>query len=102
MRKLGIIKKGVPVIVAPQKVEAFQVIERIAKQQSAPMVVVGKDFQYRLNSSSLDGQDMSIWNSSWEKAEQVDLESIDLHIPLLGRHQIENAATAYRSAPNPQ
>ncbi|HSQ25731.1 MAG TPA: cyanophycin synthetase, partial [Anaerolineales bacterium] len=74
--------------------EAFQVIERIAIQQSAPMVVVGKDFQYRLNSSSLEGQDMSVWNTSRGKTEQ-GLESIDLHIPLLGRHQIENAATAY-------
>ncbi|HSQ26388.1 MAG TPA: Mur ligase family protein, partial [Anaerolineales bacterium] len=62
--KAGIIKKGVPLIVAPQKFEAFQVIERIAIQQSAPMVVVGKDFQYRLNSSSLEGQDMSVWNTS--------------------------------------
>ncbi len=89
--KAGIIKAGVPVVIAPQKIAAFQVIQRMAIQQSAPLVVVGRDYSYRLNSSSLDGQDFSIWNPT----SPVDNQVIDLHIPLLGRHQIENAATAY-------
>ncbi len=89
--KAGIIKSGVPVVVAPQKVEAFQVIERIAMLHSAPLVAVGKDYQYRLDSFSLDGQDLSVWNTASQSEDAV----VDLHIPLLGRHQIENAATAF-------
>lgn len=89
--KAGIIKEGIPVVVAPQKVEAFQVIERTALQKSSPLVVVGKDYQYRLNSFSLDGQNFSVWHT----APQAKGEMIDLMIPLLGRHQVENAATAF-------
>ncbi len=89
--KAGIIKPGVPVVVAPQKVEAFQVIERTAMQKSAPMVVVGRDYQYRLNAYTLDGQEMSVWRSDLPAENEI----IDLCIPLLGRHQVENAATAY-------
>lgn len=89
--KAGIIKPGIPVVVAPQKVEAFQVIERTALQKSSPLVVVGRDYQYRLNSFSLDGQNLSVW----QPHSQAKGEVVDLHIPLLGRHQVENAATAY-------
>lgn len=89
--KAGIIKPGVPVVVAPQKVEAFQVIERTARQKSAPLSAVGRDYQYRLNAYTLDGQEMSIWRSDL----QAENEKVDLYIPLLGRHQVENAATAY-------
>lgn len=89
--KAGIIKPGTPVVVAPQKSAALQVIEQVAQQLSSPMVLVGKDYQYRLNSYSLDGQEISIWPSG-KKAQE---ETIDLYLPLLGQHQVENAATAY-------
>lgn len=89
--KAGIIKSGVPVVIAPQKVDAFQMIERTATAKAAPLVVVGRDYLYRLNSFSLDGQDLSVWRAD----QQEESEIAELRIPLLGRHQVENAATAY-------
>ena len=41
--KGGIIKNGVPVILAPQKNEARLTIEKIADERNAPLVQVGRD-----------------------------------------------------------
>jgi dihydrofolate synthase/folylpolyglutamate synthase len=80
--KAGIIKPGVPVVSAPQKDEALEVLVRIAKERNAPFTLVGRDITYKPLSHSLDGQTLQILN-------------LILEIPLLGIHQIENAATAY-------
>src|SRR5215216_771270 len=58
--KAGIIKKGVPVVSAPQTEEAFQVVERIAKEKDCPFILVGKDVKFERLESSLDGQEVSI------------------------------------------
>jgi dihydrofolate synthase / folylpolyglutamate synthase len=80
--KAGIIKPGVPVVSAPQKDEALEVLVRIAKQRNAPFTLVGRDITFKPLSHSLDGQTLHI-------------SDLLLNIPLLGIHQIENAATAY-------
>jgi len=80
--KAGIIKPGVPVVSSPQKDEAFEALERVAKEKGAALTLVGKDVTFELVESSLDGQEFRIQNS-------------EFRIPLLGAHQIENAATAY-------
>ncbi len=87
--KAGIIKPGTPVVLAPQKEEARAVIEEIAIERSAPLVELGRDFDFSPVHQSLDGQSFSIW----KHAEHT--RSVDLEIPLLGLHQVENAATAY-------
>ena len=84
--KAGIIKRGVPVVSAPQTEEAFQVVERIAKEKDCPFILVGKDVKFERLESSLDGQEVSIRDQQ---------SAIRLKIPLLGSHQIENAAIAY-------
>jgi dihydrofolate synthase/folylpolyglutamate synthase len=80
--KAGIIKHGVPVVSSPQKDEALEVLERVAKLMNSELTLVGRDVKFELVKSSLDGQKFIIHHSSFI-------------IPLLGSHQVENAATAY-------
>jgi dihydrofolate synthase/folylpolyglutamate synthase len=82
--KAGIIKVGVPVVSSPQKPDAIEVLERVAREKNAPLTIVGKDVTFELVSSSLDGQQFRIQNSREA-----------FRIPLLGSHQLTNAATAY-------
>ena len=44
--KAGIIKEATPVVSSPQKEEALQVLERIAKERHAPLTLVGRDVFY--------------------------------------------------------
>ena len=84
--KAGIIKEGIPVVSAPQTDEALQVLERIAKERNSPLILVGKDVKFERLKSSLDGQELAV---SYQQS------AVSLKIPLLGEHQIENAAIAY-------
>jgi dihydrofolate synthase/folylpolyglutamate synthase len=80
--KAGIIKEGVPVVSSPQKDEALVVLERVAAERHAPLTLVGRDVPFRAGAHSLDGQTLSVGG-------------VTLDIPLLGSHQVVNAATAY-------
>lgn len=78
--KAGIIKKGCPVVTAPQPPEAMEVISRIASEKNAPLYQaepVTDGVQEKTGSSFLVG-------------------SQPLSIRLLGEHQMENAAAAWR------
>ena len=91
--KAGIIKPGVPVVSSPQKDEALQILERIAKDRNCPFFLVGKDINVERLTSSLDGQTLRL--SSFIFPLSTPPHGLDLTIPLLGAHQVENAATAY-------
>ena len=102
--KAGIIKPNVPVVLAPQKDEARLVIERIAAERDAPLVQVGRDYLFAQVSRSLSsGQSLLVWPASEQDLLDKYIESggfeewepARLQIPLLGYHQVENAATAY-------
>lgn len=101
--KAGIIKPGVPVVLAPQKDEARLVIERIANERKAPLCQVGKDYLFAPLARSLEGQSLLVWHASEQSHLDDYIESggvnewepARLSIPLLGYHQVENAATAY-------
>ena len=79
--KAGIIKRGVPVIVAPQQDEALTIIEQVAERVRAPLKLSGQD-----------------WNASEEHGRLVyqdDDGLLDLPAPrLYGRHQSVNAGVA--------
>ncbi|MEM8856219.1 MAG: folylpolyglutamate synthase/dihydrofolate synthase family protein, partial [Pseudomonadota bacterium] len=79
--KAGIIKRGVPVISAPQKPEASSVIERHAARAQAPLHLGGED-----------------WTAVGELGRLVFQDNdglVDLPSPrLTGRHQIINAGVA--------
>ena len=86
--KAGIIKQGVPVVSSPQKDEALEVVERVAKLEECTFTLVGKDVKFELLESSLDGQSLRIIDT-------LRRSTFDVRLSLLGSHQIENAATAY-------
>ena len=101
--KAGIIKPGIPVVVAPQKEEARLAIVAKAVERSAPLTQVGRDFLFAPVSHSLASQSMLVWETSEQDLIDAYIESggtqewepTRLVIPLLGYHQVENAATAY-------
>ncbi len=86
--KAGIIKNGVPVISSPQKEEALAVLERVAAFKNSRFTLVGRDVKFELIESSLDGQ-----RFNFPTFQSSNLPPFN--IPLLGSHQVENAATAY-------
>ncbi len=87
--KGGIIKAGVPLVSAPQKEEARIALERIARERNSRVVWVGKDLRFGRIASTLEGQTL------WVGCEQEIDAKLELQIPLLGKHQAENAAVAY-------
>ena len=101
--KAGIIKPGVPVVVAPQPREARQRILAVAAERGAPVVEVGRDWLYAPVARSLDGQVLFVWHAAEQPLVDAFVESggfqewepMRLRIPLLGPHQVLNAATAY-------
>lgn len=87
--KAGIIKPGVPVVSSPQKDEALAVLQKIADENNCDFTLVGQDVDFKLLSHSLDGQTLLISDFRLETSE------LRVSIPLLGSHQVENAAVAY-------
>ncbi len=92
--KAGIIKPETPVVVAPQKPEALKVIEDVANKQRSPLIRIGRDYLYEPVAHDLHRQTMHIWKGV-KSDDPLKKEPIELEIPLLGAHQLENAATAY-------
>jgi len=79
--KAGIIKRRVPVVSAPQRPAAFDVLRRVARFRATTITLIGRDVTYRLVESTRDGQRFQIDGGEFE-------------LPLLGAHQVLNAATA--------
>lgn len=101
--KGGIIKPRIPVVLAPQAAEARRVLVMIAEQRGAPLVQLGQDYFYAPISHTLNGQSFYVWSRDEQLLVDEYVESNGEHrwaptrlsIPLLGIHQVENAATAY-------
>ncbi len=83
--KAGIIKPGVPVISAPQKDEALQVLVEVANARKAPFTLIGRDVTFRPLNHSLDGQSLKVSDGE---------NTFTFTLPLLGAHQVQNAAVA--------
>ena len=84
--KAGIIKPARPVVTAPQQPEALDVIRQVAQERACRLVEVGRDVTYRPLAHSLEGQSFELG---------VGEQRLALTIPLLGLHQVENAASAF-------
>lgn len=82
--KAGILKRGVPCVVAPQVDEAMDVIERQAAKVGAPLLVGGQDWTATLENGRLVFRD---------EAGLLDAEPPRLR----GAHQVVNAGTALAS-----
>jgi len=83
--KAGIIKPGALVVSAPQPSEAEVVIEEVCRHNGAGLIAVGRGVTWKKLTSDLAGQSFEVKGKAG---------SYQLTIPLLGGHQLENAATA--------
>ncbi|MBL8063069.1 MAG: bifunctional folylpolyglutamate synthase/dihydrofolate synthase [Anaerolineales bacterium] len=92
--KAGIIKEGVPVVSSPQKEEALEVLLRVAREKNSDITLVGRDVEFERVGSSLKGQALRI-DDRRQTTDNGSSSIVEFQIPLLGKHQIENAATAY-------
>jgi dihydrofolate synthase/folylpolyglutamate synthase len=88
--KAGIIKPGIPAVVAPQRDEARVVLETVCEERGAPLTQIGRDWMYEPGEADLDGQFFAVRRLAAGRSE-LDGE---YWIPLLGRHQLENATCA--------
>ncbi|WP_323768262.1 folylpolyglutamate synthase/dihydrofolate synthase family protein [Antarctobacter sp.] len=79
--KAGILKRGVPCVVAPQPDEAMQVIEARAAALGAPLLA--------------HGQQWHVWEERGRLVFQDETGLLDLPLPVLpGAHQLQNAGAA--------
>ncbi len=80
--KAGIIKRGVPCIVARQDSEGMEVIEEVAARQQAPLIAYGQQWHIGPDRDRMSYQD--------------DRGLLDMPLPNLpGAHQIMNAGAAF-------
>ena len=83
--KAGIIKNGVPIVVSPQPDDALSVFRWVSDERSAPLIYVDERVSWRKDDADVSGQSIGI----------VGLrDTYSARLPLLGDHQLENAATA--------
>ncbi|MBI4188745.1 MAG: bifunctional folylpolyglutamate synthase/dihydrofolate synthase, partial [Chloroflexi bacterium] len=83
--KAGIIKPNCVVVSSLQAEEAAAVIEQTCRNRQAKLVGVGGDVTWQSLGFDADQQSLRV---------KGRLGSYELSIPLLGRHQLDNAATA--------
>jgi dihydrofolate synthase/folylpolyglutamate synthase len=83
--KAGIIKPRSVVVTSPQQREAEEVIKEVCKQKGARLIAVGRDITWQKLAADISGQSLRV---------KGQIDSYELTIPLLGDHQLENAATA--------
>jgi dihydrofolate synthase/folylpolyglutamate synthase len=84
--KAAITRRGCPVVMAPQPfAEAAAVIRRQAKDAGAPLVDVAESYSWQRLAWDLSGQGLRLEGPRGRR---------ELWLPLLGAHQLENAATA--------
>ena len=83
--KAGIIKPGSTVVIAPQRPEAASVIDEVCQSNGARSIHVGQDVTWELAAANDEGQEFAV---------RGRLGDYNLSTPLLGTHQLVNAATA--------
>ncbi len=88
--KAGIIKPGVPVVVAEQHPEALAVVEEEATAQAAPLRLAGRDFVWHIDGREATGSRFTF--------EDRATRWTNLFVPMLGDHQVANAALAIAAA----
>jgi dihydrofolate synthase/folylpolyglutamate synthase len=87
--KAGIIKPGAPVVSAPQKPEALEVLEQTSAARGCEFSLVGRDVRFEAVSHSLDGQVFTLQSAPFDRP------PLHFEMTLLGAHQVSNAATAF-------
>ena len=83
--KAGIITAGTTVVMAPQREAAAEVIRQACAERAATLIEVAQVCALSRTGGGGDGQDFSL---------RTPRSTYRLRLPLLGRHQLENAAAA--------
>lgn len=83
--KAGILKPGCPAVIARQHAEALHVLERRAAEIQAPLLSAA---EWRIDHLELHA------NGSRFQVRGPGGQLLDIHSPLIGAHQVENALTA--------
>jgi dihydrofolate synthase/folylpolyglutamate synthase len=83
--KAAIITSGTTVVMAPQRESAAEVIRRVSAERGATLIEVARACALSRTAHSPDGQDFTL---------RTGRGTYKLRLPLLGRHQLDNAATA--------
>lgn len=87
LQKAGIIKSDRPVVTGRIAPEALDVIASEAKRLGSPLIKLGTDYQIAAREShGLKGESFTF--------QRGELSLAELRIPLIGRHQVDNAALA--------
>ena len=84
--KAGIIKPGIPVVLAPQNLEAYEAICSTADEQKSDVI------DSQSNVEIINTEDLGLDGVKLEF--NIGKETIRSHLPLLGAHQIDNFCTA--------
>ncbi len=94
--KGGIIKPGRPVVISPQQPEAQETLVKIASERDSLLVETEKEYDVEPIGHTLQAQKFQIASRHQVlKSKNISTNTkLKLSIPLLGAHQIENAATA--------
>lgn len=83
--KAAIITPGSTVIMSPQRESAADVVRRVCAERDAKLVEVAQTCAMSRKSASAEGQEFAL---------RTDRATYKLRLPLLGAHQLQNAATA--------
>ncbi len=89
--KGGIIKPGVPVVIAPQELSALARLQELAARQRAPVTLIGQDFTFE---NLLSGPPTAQLRVHDQRHPASPVDELLLTLPLLGQHQQVNAVTA--------
>ena len=91
--KAGIIKPSVPVVTAPQKPEAFAVLQTIADERAAPLADVAKSWTWTSVQRDFDRQTIAV-----HRTDRVSPFDGEYELSLIGNFQQENATVAIATA----
>jgi len=101
--KAGIIKNGVPVVTAAGDGEVLEVIYKTCRQKGSPLIRVENGYLGKQSSSLYRQYRQVFWEAGGENfsvaGQRFSVKGLredytDLFLPLLGRHQLVNAAVA--------
>ncbi|NOY39970.1 MAG: bifunctional folylpolyglutamate synthase/dihydrofolate synthase [Nitrospirae bacterium] len=101
--KAGIIKEGVPLVLAPQAGDALNTILKAAKGKNAPVYKYGDDFRAEIQEMTQEGVRFDYMSSGLDsqpatRNPQPATEIKGLFTPLTGSCQAINGAVAVRTA----
>ncbi|GAB4153861.1 MAG: folylpolyglutamate synthase/dihydrofolate synthase family protein [Candidatus Promineifilaceae bacterium] len=89
--KGGIIKPGIPVVIAPQEPPALARLQEIAAARRAAVTLIGQDFTFANLSSGPPASQLCVHD---RRHPGSPVDELLLALPLLGQHQQVNAVTA--------